>query len=77
MAAQETAELRPFRLRVTAAGQLFFAYNGRAEQSIPVFSDASNKGANPLRPGTVEINFTAYGNGDLKFAVDQLRLLPA
>jgi hypothetical protein len=77
VAAQETAELRPFRLRVTSAGKLFFSYNGRAEQSIPVFSDQKNLNANPLRPGTVEINFTAYGNGDLKFAVDQLRFLPA
>jgi hypothetical protein len=74
-AAQETAELRPFTLRVTSAGKLFFSYNGRPEQSIPVFADSKNLNANPLRPGTVEINFMAYGNGDLKFAVDQLRFI--
>jgi hypothetical protein len=77
VAAIETAELRPFRLRVTPAGKLFFSYNGRPEQAIPIFSDSKNLNANSLRPGTVEINFTAYGNGDLKFAVDQLSLLPA
>jgi hypothetical protein len=76
-AAQETAELRPFTLRVTPAGELFFSYNGRPEQTIPVFSDAKNQNANPLRPGSVELSFTAYGEGNFQFAFDQLRLLPA
>jgi hypothetical protein len=62
---------------VTADKKLFFSYNGRPEVELPIFSDQKNQGANPLLPGTAEVNFTAFGNGDLKFSVDQLRLLPA
>jgi hypothetical protein len=83
VAAQETAELRPFYLRVAPDGKLFFSYNGRDEQALPPFTgtDPLTKqpypAANPLRPGTVELNFINYKNASLQFAVDQLRLLPA
>jgi hypothetical protein len=83
VAAQETAELRPFYLRVAPDGKLFFSYNGRDEQALPPFTgiDPTTKqpypAANPLRPGTVELNFINYKNASLQFAVDQLRLLPA
>jgi hypothetical protein len=83
VAAQETAELRPFRLRVTQDGKLFFIYNGRDEVALPAFSGikpgTDNEPyitGNPLLPGTVEVNLKAYANGKLLFAVDQLRLLP-
>jgi hypothetical protein len=83
VAAIETAELRPFELEVAADGTLLFGYNGREKKALPVFSgiDPDTKQpyqpGNPLRPGTVELNFTAFGNGDLKFAVDQFRFLPS
>jgi hypothetical protein len=74
VAGYETYELRPFYVRVAADGALFFSYNGRDEVAIPALPTDPG---NPLLPGTLEFNFTAYGVGNLAPVVDQIRMLPA